>query len=336
MLIKNNYDGASIEIIKYDDNKNEAYLSLKKEGDLYSYYYNFYLKNTNKVGFIYITNLKNTLYYVKGKNPVPYIKENDNGWKKLDNSQIKIIDENNICIEIEPNVEGEISLFPRYNESDLEKFLEKISNNKYVKIQKDTLNKITIGNLDLPTFIIIGRQHPGETLSSFFIEGMISYILDNPEILEKNSFVFYPIVSINGVKNGNHRLTDGIDYNRSWGKENSPKEIKIIEEELGKYNIKLFIDVHGDEITKMDYIRTNNEEYTKIKIIQVIKDMSKLKRFLRALIKQRKIINFKNKTAREYVSETYKCSNMLIELSLSTNNDKNEKEKGYKFLKEVL
>ena len=98
----------------------------------------------------------------------------------------------------------------------------------------------------------------------------------------------------------------------------------------------MFIDVHCDEITNKDYIRTNNKMYGQnIAGIQVLEDMGKIRRFLRALIKQRKVINFSNLTAREYVSKKYKCDNMLIELTLKED-AKEEKNKGKDFIEGVL
>ena len=58
MKIINNYDGSSIDIINEDLRKNEAVLSLRKEKDSYSHYYNFRVENDlNKVGTVFIKNI---------------------------------------------------------------------------------------------------------------------------------------------------------------------------------------------------------------------------------------------------------------------------------------
>ena len=195
------------------------------------------------------------------------------------------------------------------------------------------MQEIIIGNEENPAIVMTARQHPGETLSSFFLEGIIQEILSNEKYIKNVCYVIFPIVSINGVKNGNHRLTDGIDYNRSWMNNKPPKEIEYIKKRMGKLKLKLFVDIHCDEITKKDYIRTNNKK-TKDEIagIQVLEDMSKIRRFFRALIKQKKIIKFSNMTAREFISKKFKCENMLIELTLQENDEKARK-KGKEFIK---
>ena len=87
-------------------------------------------------------------------------------------------------------------------------------------------------------------------------------------------------------------------------------------------------------MTNKDYIRMNSN-LNEIAGIQVLKSMSKLRRFMRALIKQHKIINTNNLTAREYVEKKYKCTSILVELSMGLEYSK-IKEKGKKFILELL
>lgn len=178
---------------------------------------------------------------------------------------------------------------------------------------------------------MIGRQHPGETLSSFFIEGMIEEIIENKL---KYHFLIYPIVNQEGVKNGNHRYFNETDYNRSWNKQDAPQEIKYIREMVKKTKPQYFIDVHNDEISSKDYV-TMKSNITEIGGIQVLKPRSTIKRFIRAIIKQHKIINPRLKTAREYIQQEYNCKSILIELSMNEEYTK-AKNKGKKFIIDLL
>lgn len=333
MNILHNYEGASIKLIKNDIENNILYLSLNEENEKYSHYYNFIIENQEeRNGVIYIKNMQNSPYYRKDIKNIPYIKVDE--WKRL--KDFSINDENELVINIKPKTKQEISLVPRYVQENLEQFLRK-EDNKRIKSVFDPVDEIIIGDIKLPAIIFIARQHPGETLSSFFIEGVIEEILNSKDILEKYCYVIYPIVNMDGVKNGNHRYTNGIDYNRSWNKKDEPAEIKYIKEKLEILNIKYFIDVHNDEITSENYIRTpcKNIKKEKIAEIKVLTSPSKIKRFARALIKQKKIINMFSKTANEYVFAKYRCNTFLIELSM--NEDYNNINKlGKKFIKELL
>ncbi len=316
MKIINNYEGSSIDVISIKDNI--ANLSLRKEAGQYEHYYNFKVINdSTKTAFIYLENIEKTPYF---RNEVqrPYI--NKAGvWQLIDNKHFTY-ENGKIMITIEPQKEIEISLYPRYTVSDLDKYLSTLPKNKNLKIENINntgFKKIIIGDMNLPLVVVIGRQHPAEVYSSYFIEAMINSLLENKEPLSKYCFVFYPIVNVLGVNNGNHRYTNNIDYNRIWNRSGLVFEIDYIKNDIMSSNLAYFIDVHGDEVSKINYVRTNYKlNYSSIGSMQVLKDPSKFRRLSRALIKQRKLINLKDKTAREYISDLKKCRSILVELSL--------------------
>ena len=329
MKLINDYEGASIKIDKIDEINNVAYTSVN------DYYYNFTVKNENDVATIHIKDFEKSSYFDSENIPIPYIRNvGDTKWNKINKEYFDCSNPQDLIIKVPESKEIEISLFPRYNKQDLDNFLETVKDK--VEVVEDVLTKIIIGDRNLPATVIIARQHPGETLSSFFVEGIITELLENKQkYTEKNCYIIFPIVNTGGVKNGNHRLTNGVDYNRSWDLENAPKEIKYIKNEMKNINLQLFIDVHCDEITPQDYLRTNKKmEQKEIAGIQVLEDMGKLRRFARALIKQHKIIKLSKQTAREYVSQKYKCENMLIEMSLKESPELAMK-KGKNFIKEI-
>lgn len=333
MNILYNYDGASIKLIKNDIENNILYLSLKEENGKYSHYYNFTVENKEeKNGIIYIKNIQNSPYYRKHIKNIPYVKDKE--WNRLNDFSIN--DKNELVINIKPKTSQEISLVPRYVQEHLKTFIKK-ENNDNIKYVFEPMDEIIIGDIKLPAVVFTARQHPGETLSSFFVEGVIQEILNSSNFLEKYCFVIYPIVNRDGVKNGNHRYTNGIDYNRSWNKKGEPAEIKHIKEKLKTLKIKYFIDVHNDEITRENYIRTpcKNMKVDKIAGIKVLTSPSKIKRFARALIKQKKIINIFSKTANEYVFGKYHCNTILIELTMKEDYN-NINKLGRNFIKELL
>lgn len=329
MRIVSDYDGASIKVDRIDYSNNSAYLSLVEENKNASHYYNFIAINESpNTGKVIIANLNQSAYYSKN-NFSPYQRLGDT-WSKMDKSSYSI-EGSNIVFFVPGNSAKEISLLPRYIKKDLINFCK--SNN--IAYKDTTLIKIELGNVKKATTFIIGRQHPGETLSSFFIEGIIKEIVSNPELQENYHFLIYPIVNTIGVQKGNHRYTSGVDFNRSWNEPSPPSEIYYLKSELQKCNnLQYFIDVHNDEITPTDYIRMTNQSSKTIGNIQVLESMSNARRFLRALFKQKKIINLNQQTAREYVEKKYSCTGILVELSM--NDDFNEiPKKGKVFINDI-
>lgn len=329
MKVLNNYDGSSINIEKIDQSSNRAYLKLKDENGKACHYYNFIVENDADIdGTVYILNNNKSIYYSKNSF-TPFVYENEK-WKKLTKDKYEVT-ESFIRFIISPKSKIELSLAPRYTEVDL---IDYCTSNG-LKYKNETLLKVELGNPNKPTIFIVGRQHPGETLSSFFIEGIINAILTKKELQENFHFLIYPIVNKKGVKHGNHRYVDGIDFNRSWNNNNPPEEITYLKKELHSVEVlNCFIDVHNDELTPNDYIRMNNPTQDKIADIQVLEVMSSFRRFVRALIKQRRIINLKQNTAREYVQSRYTCNSLLVELSMNDEVDSLYK-KGENFIKSI-
>ena len=69
--------------------------------------------------------------------------------------------------------------------------------------------------------IITGRVHPGESNSSFIVEGIIKFLTSNhreAKILRQNYiFKIIPMLNPDGVVYGNYRSSLlGVDLNRRW------------------------------------------------------------------------------------------------------------------------
>lgn len=157
-----------------------------------------------------------------------------------------------------------------YSYSKLEGFLKKIeskANLKHIVAVKTlchtfVLNKcpylvITENKREKPSIVVTGRVHPGESNSSYVIEGFINFLLSSDSRAKKlrSSFVFYviPMLNPDGVIFGNYRCSvTGADLNRNWI---SPSKIlqptiyftKRLIQELSQKQQPLasFCDFHG-------------------------------------------------------------------------------------------
>ena len=62
-----------------------------------------------------------------------------------------------------------------------------------------------------PTIVILGRQHSGETHSSFIIHGLINFLLSRDvlshKLRENLEFWIIPMVNPDGIVSGNYRCT---------------------------------------------------------------------------------------------------------------------------------
>jgi murein tripeptide amidase MpaA len=102
---------------------------------------------------------------------------------------------------------------------------------------------------------IISRQHAGEPMAEYCIEGMIRRLLDKNDavtaaLLNKNiAFYLVPNVNPDGSALGNLRSNSlGADLNRAWlnPTANAP-EVAALRQLMESEGVDFFIDLHGDE-----------------------------------------------------------------------------------------
>jgi hypothetical protein len=157
---------------------------------------------------------------------------------------------------LEPNDEVYFCSYPPYTYTMLCSFLARLSlhsnaSNHFIKTELDK----TLLELSVPLLIItedaktlkpsnsqcgsylglgggrrlaaiIARQHPGEGVGSFAMQGFLRFLLgQSPAALRlRHEFVFHvvPMVNVDGVVYGNSRCTyAGYDPNRAWRNPNS-------------------------------------------------------------------------------------------------------------------
>ena len=102
---------------------------------------------------------------------------------------------------------------------------------------------------------IIARQHPGESMAEWFVEGLLEALLDSADPLARTLLkraVFYVVPNMNpdGAARGNLRTNAaGANLNREWmapSAERSP-EVLAVKQRITTTGCDLFLDVHGDE-----------------------------------------------------------------------------------------
>lgn len=118
------------------------------------------------------------------------------------------------------------------------------------------MNLAVIGNPNAPRKVwVIARQHPGETMSEWFVEGMIDALLDpaNPTaraVLQQAVFYVVPNMNPDGSVRGNLRTNAaGANLNREWmapSRDRSP-EVLAVRNKMHEIGCDLFLDIHGDE-----------------------------------------------------------------------------------------
>ena len=118
------------------------------------------------------------------------------------------------------------------------------------------LDRLIIGDLerDRPVVWIVARQHPGETMASWWTEGFVRRLLDDHDGLavrlrERATFHIVPLMNPDGSRKGYIRTNaNGLDLNRTWA-DPSPADAPEVHHTLRameQTGVDLCLDVHGD------------------------------------------------------------------------------------------
>ena len=109
---------------------------------------------------------------------------------------------------------------------------------------------------------VIARQHPGETMAEWFMEGFLDRLLDDEDplsrsLLEKAVFYVVPNMNPDGSRRGHLRTNaGGANLNREWENpsvETCP-EVFYVRGKMSETGIDLVLDVHGDEALPYNFI----------------------------------------------------------------------------------
>ncbi|WP_375206140.1 M14 family metallopeptidase [Hyphococcus sp.] len=191
---------------------------------------------------------------------------------------------------------------------------------------------------------VIARQHPGETMGSWWMEGFIERLTDDTDegakaLLEKATLHIVPCMNLDGVKRGHLRTNAaGKDLNRAWRNttmEESP-EVYLVREKMRETGVDFFLDVHGDEAIPNNFldnafgIPSWDERHEKLfatyssRLLDISKDFQTKQGYPPAAPGKANL-----DIANSYVAETWNCLSMTLEMPFKDANVNPDPEHGW-------
>ncbi len=191
---------------------------------------------------------------------------------------------------------------------------------------------------------VVARQHPGETMAEWFVEGMLRRLLDaddalTRELLDRAWFCIVPNMNPDGSVRGNLRTNAaGANLNREWREPNLERspEVFVVRRKMRKTGVDLFVDVHGDEV--LPYVFTDG--------CSMLPDFSaeqaqRERRFLDSF--QRSAADFQTEhgyapdrftdelltLASKHVGHTYGCLSLTLEMPFKDNANRPDARVGW-------
>lgn len=351
MKISSNFDSGNIEVVEAENNKN-IQLKIRKDTNA-DFFQWFYFHLTGEKNALHVMNIINA-----GESSYPPGWENYRACASYD--RIK-------WFRVPTKYDGKVlsivhipeyksvyySYFAPYSYERHLDLISRAQQSKYCKpeflgetVEGREITLLTAGE-DSPgkkKIWIFARQHPGETMAEWFIEGMLERLLDNDdalskELLKKAVFYIVPNMNPDGSINGNLRANSaGANLNREWlnpSPERSP-EVYYVREKMHITGVNLALDIHGDEALPYNFMATSKEipEYT-----EKMKELDNL--FIENLIRvnpdfqnkfgyeDEKFKEEQLKLATNYIGKTFQCPSMTLEMPFKDNADSPDEKYGW-------
>jgi len=181
-------------------------------------------------------------------------------WRRADTTY----DERDLCIRVTPEADVIwIAYFAPYDLPRLQRQIGRWCAHPDVwlralgrTVDGRPLDRLIIGDpeRDRPPVWVLARQHPGESMASWWVEGFLERLLNDDDGLarhlrESATFHVVPIMNPDGSRKGYIRTNaKGVDLNRVWddpSPESAP-EVHSVLREMERTGVALALDAHGD------------------------------------------------------------------------------------------
>lgn len=262
MHITANFDAGNIEVINLE-NKKDIQLAIRPDvGDEFFQWFNFRL--SGQVGEQYVLNIMNageSSYTTGWENYQAVASYDRQHWFRLPTTYKE--GKLTIVADLEYTT-LQIAYFAPYSYERHQDLLAAAQEHSLVTLEHLgetldkrglTLVKVGDGNTSKRNIWITARQHPGETMAEWLVEGLLQSLLDTDNansrlLLEKANFYIVPNMNPDGSVRGHLRTNAaGTNLNREWSNpslEKSPEVFYVINK-MEQTGVDLFYDVHGDE-----------------------------------------------------------------------------------------
>jgi len=269
MQISANFDSGNIDVISAEAPSN-IQLAIKKDHQSEFYqWFHFKLHNTQHSEHVmHLTNAGESAYVEGWKNYQAVASYDRQHWFRVPTE----FDGKNLTITFTPEYDS--TYFAYFAPYSYERHQDLIHSAQLdidcqLQVLGQTLDGRDISVLkvgeegeDKKVIWLTARQHPGESMAEWFMEGFIDRLLDEDDGVARsllNSAVFYLVPNMNpdGSVRGHLRTNaKGVNLNREWqnpSMENSP-EVYLVREKMLATGVDMHLDIHGDEALPFNFV----------------------------------------------------------------------------------
>lgn len=269
MIISSQFDGGNIECID-SQNPENILLSIRKDNqsDFYQWFY-FRASNVRNIDCKYIITNAGGAAYTDGWKDYSAVASYDREYwfrveSEFDGEQLTI-KHNSHCDQV---------YFAYFAPYSMERHADLVALAQSCDIcAVETLGKTIDGQAidclrfgepaeEKKTLWMVARQHPGETMAEWWMEGLINRLIDDTDpmvkaLLQKAVIYLVPNMNPDGSRRGHLRTNAvGANLNREWHEptlDRSPEVFHVLDK-MKQTGLDFGLDVHGDESLPYNFI----------------------------------------------------------------------------------
>ena len=270
LAITSAFDGGNIGVERLNGPDDIA-LTIPKDGNA-EFAQWFYFRLTGAGGAactITISGLENSAYPAGWPNYRACVSEDRLDWTRAETDYDKEANGGTLTIRVTPQSNGIwIAYYAPYSMQRHHDLIAEISSAEGVTIE--SLGKTLDGqDMDLVTMgegpvnlWFIARQHPGETMAEWWMEGALAMLTDAADPVARAlrgaaTLRLVPNMNPDGSRRGNLRVNAiGANLNREWAEptmERAP-EVRLVRDRMDETGVDFCLDVHGDEAIANNFV----------------------------------------------------------------------------------
>ncbi|WP_333609431.1 M14 family metallopeptidase, partial [Arsukibacterium sp.] len=269
MQISSNFDSGNIEIIKAE-HPSDIQLSIRKDNnsDFYQWFHFKLISEHAELHSIKIVNAGDSAYPDGWKDYQAVASYDRQTWFRVQTEY----DGKQLTISHYPEAESVyFAYFAPYSYERHQDLLQQAQNDYNCQLVDlgETLDGrdmslLVVGEPDdsKKKIWITARQHPGESMAEWFIEGLLDRLLDEDDgvaraLLNKAVFYIVPNMNPDGSVRGHLRTNAaGANLNREWQEPTMTRspEVFLVRQKMLETGLDMFLDIHGDENLPYNFV----------------------------------------------------------------------------------
>jgi murein tripeptide amidase MpaA len=266
LSISSAFDGGNIRLVAIEGNRVDLEIAKDKQSDFYQWFYFRLTGAAGKAIDLRILNAASAAYPLGWPGYRACMSYDREYWERVAETRYE---EGVLTIPVTPASDSVwFAYFAPYTMERHHDLIAEAADHPSVEYRSlgqtldgQELDYLKIGQGPLQVWLY-ARQHPGETMAEWWMEGTLEKLLDDADpisrrLLDKATFHVVPNMNPDGSRRGHLRTNAaGVNLNREWhdpSPERSPEVLHVLRE-MDRAGVDFAMDVHGDEAIAANFL----------------------------------------------------------------------------------